>query len=106
MSQPHEFRAQWSRWPDKKPPRRGLYLITRIGLRINLAACRITNGAIVKCAYYNENTNTFEDEHSPRIYDDVIAWMPMPEPCNPLPADYWHPDQIAARRYMGEGDEE
>ncbi len=36
----------------------------------------------------------------------VVAWARLPEPLAPLPPDYWHPDQIAARRYMGEEDEE
>lgn len=97
----YEFRAKWSRFPDHKPPRGGCYLISRIGTLINFSSSRITKGVMVKYAYYDEKSHEFKDERS----SDVIAWMPMPKPCEPLPDDYWHPDQIAARRYMGEEDE-
>ena len=55
-------------------------------------------------AYYIEESGRWMDTRSGRKYDDVIAWMPWPKPCEPLPDDYWHPDQIAVRRYMGEED--
>lgn len=106
----YEFRAKWSRFPKHKPPCRGLYLITRQseGIRIKIPSIKVAElftKPFVDRAYYIEENSTWMDTRSGRKYGDVIAWMPWPKPCEPLPDDYWHPDQIAARRYMGEEDE-
>lgn len=42
----------------------------------------------------------------PTTEEHVVAWAKLPEPLAPLPPDYWHPDQVAARRYMGEEDDD
>jgi len=83
----YEFRAQWSRFPDHKPPCRGLYLITRRGFEIkvnegvNIKLNRIFANPTTDRAYYIEESAKWMDTRSGRKYDDVIAWMPMPKPC-------------------------
>ena len=104
----YEFRAKWLRFPKHKPPCRGLYLITRHGaekMTPNAKVNQMFAQPFTDRAYYIEESGRWMDTRSGRKYDDVIAWMPWPKPCEPLPHDYWHPDQIAARRYMGEEDE-
>lgn len=104
----YEFRAKWSRFPDRKPPCRGLYLITRHGVEKTVPNVKVNQKfaqPYTDRAYYIEETSQWLDTRSGRKYDDVIAWMPWPKPCEPLPDDYWHPDQIYARQYMGQKEE-
>lgn len=76
----NEFRAQWSPFPDHKPPRKGFYLITRRGFEIKVDDKFFAHPATDR-AFYSKRSDKWLGAQSARQYDDVIAWMPMPKPC-------------------------
>lgn len=104
----YEFCAKWSRFPEHEPPSCTMYLVTRYRTekktRKNTVKRTLAIPFICR-AFYLEGSNQWMDPESGKTYDNVIAWMPCPKPCEPLPDDYWHPDQIYARQYMGQKEE-
>lgn len=76
----YEFRAKWSRFPDHKPPRKGFYLITRRRFEIKVDD-QIFAHQTTGWAFYSKRSDEWLDAQSARKYDDIVAWMPMPKPC-------------------------
>lgn len=91
----HERLIVWRRWPKFSPPNPDSGEIVKL-----LVSVRSEEGCDVEIARWDGKRFLKPSSST------VIAWAKLPEPLEPLPDDYWHPDQVAARRFMGEEDEE
>lgn len=85
----------WRRWPRFEPPKPDSGEIVKL-----LVSVRSEEGCDVEIARWDGKRFL---KPSPCV---VVAWSRLPKPLEPLPDDYWHPDQITARRYMGEKEDE
>lgn len=86
----------WRRWPKCEPPKPAPGDVVRL-----LVSVDGEYGQEVEITAWDGKRFFL-----PSLESRVVAWAILPEPLAPLPADYWHPEQVAARRYMGEEDEE
>ena len=92
----HERTIVWQRWPKAKPPKTSPGDVGKLLVSVNGES-----GLEVEIAGWDGRRFLL-----PTTSDRVVAWATLPEPLAPLPPDYWHPDQVAARRYMGEEDDD
>lgn len=93
----HERTIVWQRWPKCKPPQPA----PGEGVIRLLVSVECESGLEVAITAWDGKRFFL-----PTTEEHVVAWAMLPEPLAPLPADYWHPEQVYARRFMGEEDEE